>query len=112
MDWPKCKKCKGKGKISIGGIIVNGEQRAPMDVKEKPCLACNGTGEAAELSEEQAANILKSFHVHTYNPQPGETNYEIKPVDGMIWHWGITFKQALNAAARVIKERGKEGGRK
>lgn len=53
-----------------------------------------------ELSEGKAAAYIKSFRVHSYNPQPKITHYEICPEAWPIWFWGETFKDALNSAAR------------
>jgi len=58
-----------------------------------------------ELTVDEAAEYIKSFRVHSYNPRPGITNYEICPEAWPIWFWGETFKGALNSAARGEWER-------
>jgi len=93
MEWPKCEEPG----------CINGQTEHRMGGWQE-CPACNGTGER-ELTVDEAAEYIKSFRVHSYNPRPGITNYEICPEAWPIWFWGETFKGALNSAARGEWER-------
>ena len=113
--WPKCEECEGKGKVSEyrSGIGVN------MDVKLIPCPACNSTGEAAELSADEAAEYLgdsgykwhpEELPIASWGPW-GRYQIEVREKKFPYKHFGHfngDLTAALNAAARAVKERGKE----
>jgi len=124
MNWPKCEgwhnaigaffRCH-KGKIKIYGEGYNG-----ADV-EIDCPACNGTGEAAKLTADEAAEFIIERQYEFGFPQLQEMIIQkamgvwtILLFDSRIDPWrnsGVeekTLTAALNAAARAVKERGKE----
>jgi len=106
--WPKCKGCEGTGKFSPAielGIPVN----------TVPCPACNGTGEAAELTEDEAVDYLDA-HLDSWRL----ISDKVKGKDIRIYYFHDggrnslyaadvfnNFRDAANAAARAVKERRK-----
>ena len=109
MDWPKCEYCEGEKVLRQS---MSCEQLGSVESSRYiPCPKCNGIGEAAELSADQAAELLpgcvkimKWWYVrgnrYSYCVEwgPGVDAYRV----------GETLTIALSAAARAVYERGKE----
>ena len=109
MDWPKCKKCGG---LKTVPALVGNDAGA---IGEMDCPACNGTGEAAELTEDEAVDYLDA-HLDSWRL----ISDKVKGKDIRIYYFHDggrnslyaadvfnNFRDAANAAARAVKERRK-----
>jgi len=108
MDWPKCKKCGG---LKTVPALVGNDAGA---IGEMDCLACNGTGER-DLTADEAAEYIKPYFQSMIC-----INRRFEIAIWIVTHTELSSDRslhrfsdeiltvALNAAARAVKERGKE----
>ena len=123
--WPKCAyeenyiQSQGTGEYCCNGTLIircrNHATGEEWEAERGTCPVCNGTGEAVELTERQAAEYLRDAELSDYIPMyPFKVEWDSVKGEWIIFGGlihkrvrGITFKAALNTAARVIKERKK-----
>jgi len=124
MDWPKCEECEGRGTIidQLCPAHDYGDPGYPPAecgfCERKPCPACNGTGEAKELTVGQAGDFIKSVYGADWYLRPETMRYDHPhgPAYVVVYNRdvrigeGQSIPEALNAAARAAREsgRGKE----
>ena len=106
MDWPKCEKCEGTGKLRVWSY----DKKEWVVITGGPCPECNGTGER-DLTEGEAAELIAEYY------QCCQIVLEEKI--GGIWCIGVfimkelkltaqgsSLKEAFNAAARAVRSKG------
>jgi len=120
MDWPKCEAHKNaefcgdeywecqKGRK----ITWHHDNKTRKKIYEDlgPCAACNGTGEAAKLTADEAAEYLFDENIPwiPWRTIDGQVQIEYEYDLASYWETADSLTAALNAAARAVKERGKE----
>lgn len=113
MDWPKCEheftSDSGTAKCEGGRIIFYGIRGGRIELN--PCPACNGTGWAKELTEDQAGDFLKSVYGEDWYLRPDGYKYAVIYDGDVRIGEGRNIREALTTAAltaRAIKEKEKK----
>jgi len=105
MDWPKCEYCDGKGGQIVQAPAIPG---TPDEDWFITCAFCGGTGER-DLTADEAAEYLLEFYGEWESElcfYPGnEFPYELDIDCDICGIKGKTLTQALNAAARAVRDR-------
>lgn len=107
MEWPKCESCAGYGswkKMEAAGYAWPSQSYGPCS--NPVCNDCHGTGEKAALTEAEALEyLLRGGSKCTIAIGIQGIDKYVVSLFGII-ESGKTLKDALNAAARAVKERG------
>lgn len=114
--WPKCKYgyCVN-GRIGLGRQIIQPDNKIIWSEGYGPCPACGGTGLAAELTADQAAEYLRLQKVswdYGYDESKQEWFITGATFDEFYQELGTgpTFTKALSNAAHAVRERRERDG--